>query len=140
MPHTLHDVLAHHEFALNELRQLFEEYRVELGVDFNFQGFREEIESLPGKYAAPEGVLFLLRVGNVPAGCVALRRLEEGICELKRLYVTPAFRGTGLGNWLLDQAIVRARALGYRSMKLDSLPRLERAIEMYAKRGFAKCA
>ena len=136
MPHTLHEVEAHHWYALAEVRTLMEEYARELGIDLCFQGFQEELAELPGKYAAPAGGLFLLRVGNVPAGCLALRSLEDGACELKRLYVTPAFRGTGLGTCLLDVAIQRARELGYRVVRLDTLSRLETAGGMYRRRGF----
>lgn len=136
MPHTLHDVEPHHWYALAEVRALFEEYARELGVDLCFQGFQEELETLPGKYSSPNGALFLLRVGNVPAGCVAVRPLEDGICELKRLYVTPAFRGTSLGHWLLDAALDRARSLGYAKMRLDTLRKLETAGKMYRRRGF----
>jgi GNAT superfamily N-acetyltransferase len=140
MPHTLHDVLAHHEYALNEVRVLFQDYTDSLGDAFCSEGFEEELALLPGQYSAPDGALFLLRVGNVPAGCVGIRRLEPEVCELKRLYVTPVFRGTGLGKWLLESAIERARELGYPIMKLDTLARLEPAVALYRKRGFQECA
>lgn len=136
MPHTLHDVEPHHWFALREVRALMEEYAVELAEDLCVQGFQEERDTLPGKYQAPSGALFMIRVGNVPAGCVAVRALEDGVCELKRLYVTPGFRGTGLGNYLLDAAIERACSLGYTLMRLDTLSKLERAGHMYRRRGF----
>ncbi len=140
MPHTLHDVEPHHWYAIDEVRTLFREYSADLGIDLCFQGFEEELAALPGKYQAPKGALFLLRVGNVPAGCVALRPLDDSTCELKRLYVTHAFRSTGLGTFLLDAAMERALELGYKTMKLDTLARLERAREMYTRRGFTDCA
>lgn len=139
MPHTLLLVEEPHVYALKEIRRLFQDYQRELGIDLCFQGFQEELDALPGKYAAPTGALFLLRVGNQPGGCVAIRPTDvAGTCELKRLYVAPEYRGTGLGRVLMEEALAKGRELGYDKMRLDTLARLEPANAMYAAYGFAK--
>lgn len=126
--------------ALRACRELFVEYQRELGVSLCFQGFERELDGLPGDYAPPRGALWIATVGPRPAGCVALRDLGGGDAEMKRLYVRPEGRGMGLGRALAEAAVERARALGYRGVKLDTLPWLAAALRMYARMGFVETA
>ena len=128
-------------------RLLFNEYATWLAIDLCFQGFAEELATLPGAYAAPRGRLFLAedREAAKAAGCVALRPLKSdpsgASCELKRLWVRPEFRGRGLGGALTDAALAAARDIGYTSMKLDTLPaKMPSAVAMYRAFGFEECA
>jgi putative acetyltransferase len=121
------------------VRTLIREYGAELGEDLYFQGFEEELESLPGKYAPPKGVLLLGTVGGRPVGCVALRPLEEEVCEMKRLYVRPAYRGHAYGRELAEEILSYGKELGYKSMKLDTLAKLVPAIMLYRDMGFVDC-
>ena len=122
--------------SIVQARMLFEEYQAALGVDLSFQDFENELAKLPGQYAAPGGRLLLAHADDAVAGCVALRPLNDGACEMKRLYVRPAFRAHGIGRMLADRVIAEARTIGYRRMCLDTLPSMGRAQQLYEVLGF----
>ncbi len=118
------------------VRALFVEYAGWIGVDLSFQGFAEELAALPGKYAEPAGTVLLGLLDGVPCGCVALRRIEAEICEMKRLYVQSRARGKGAGRELVRLVITAARDRGYRRMRLDTLSSMEAAQTLYREMGF----
>jgi GNAT superfamily N-acetyltransferase len=121
-------------------RSLFEEYAAWLAVDLCFQGFAEELSTLPGAYAPPRGRLLLAGPPDAPVGCIALRPLPEpGVGEVKRLYVRPAARGTGVGCALVEAILREARSIGYRELKLDTLEWMSDARRLYGRLGFAQC-
>jgi carbonic anhydrase len=136
MPVSLHVVTSADADALARVRQFFRTYAGGLGVDLSFQGFDEEMASLPGAYAPPRGRLFYAENDSRPAGCVGVRPFSEGVCELKRLYVEPAERGFGIGRTLTLAAIRAAREMGYRKMLLDTLPAMRIASRLYRELGF----
>lgn len=120
-----------------EVRELFREYANWLGVDLCFQGFEGELAGLPGDYAPPRGALFIARSpSGAAAGCIALRPFDAKTGEVKRLYVRPAFRGTGLGARLAAKVLEAARAAGYQRLVLDTLDRMGDAVRLYGKLGF----
>jgi len=123
------------------VRGLFLEYAHSLGFSLCFQDFDKELAALPGKYAAPEGRLLIAEYEGQLAGCVALRKLDDAVCEMKRLYLRPQFRGKGLGRALADRIILEARGIGYRRMRLDTVePVMKDAVAMYRKIGFQEIA
>jgi ribosomal protein S18 acetylase RimI-like enzyme len=138
-------VAASTQEHIEEARRLFVEYAGSLGFSLCFQGFDRELEELPGEYAPPGGRLYLAVAdsgqGPVTAGCVALRQMADGVCEMKRLYVCPQFRGQGAGGALVDEVIRAARELGYRRMRLDTIgPRMKEAVALYRSVGFREIA
>ncbi len=118
------------------VRQLCVEYISELNLSLDFQGFQEEMQQMPGKYAPPSGYLLLGLVAGEPAGCVGLRKLEPGVCEMKRLYVRPAFRQSGLGKELVRVILAKGRELHYKHIRLDTLTSMAAANKLYVEFGF----
>lgn len=126
---------------LETIRILFREYADALGVDLSFQDFEREVAELPGRYGEPGGRLLLARADGAVAGCVALRAMEEpGVCEMKRLYLRDAYRGSGIGRALALAVIDEARRAGYARMRLDTLPSMTSARALYARLGFRPIA
>ena len=122
--------------AIEQVTRLFEDYAKWIGIDLSFQNFDEELRSLPGEYQPPTGVLLLCRVDAEPAGCVAVRRLNQEDCEMKRLFVRDGFRGHGCGERLARRAIQWAGRAGYRRLLLDTLPSMGAAHRLYEQLGF----
>ena len=121
---------------LEQVRSLMAEYWQAFGFTPCFQGFAEELKGLPGAYAAPHGGLLLAWSGDAAAGCIALRKVDEQRAEAKRLFVRPGFRGAGVGRALMESAIAKARAMGYRELVGDTMPVMKSAIALYRELGF----
>ena len=134
---TLTFTQAESPTQIAQARELFREYAQSLGFSLCFQNFDEELASLPGCYAPPHGCLLLVEYEGQLAACVALHKLDSTICEMKRLYLRPQFRGKGLGRTLAERIIAEARQIGYRHMRLDTVePIMKDAVAMYRKLGF----
>jgi len=118
---------------LEQIRGLFGEYARDLPFDLSFQNFEDELAGLPGRYAPPSGRMLLAKCGDTFVGCVALRQIGEGVCEMKRLFVQPASRGKGIGKALANAIIEEARRIGYKRMRLDTV--LEPAKSLYRSLG-----
>jgi ribosomal protein S18 acetylase RimI-like enzyme len=123
------------------VRELFLEYAKSLNFSLCFQSFEQELAKLPGDYAPPEGRLSLATLDAQPAGCVALHKLDPEICEMKRLYVRPHFRGMGLGKALVERVVADASEIGYKRMRLDTVePVMRYAVRLYRNVGFIEIA
>lgn len=118
------------------VKKLFIEYQAYLGISLCFQGFQEELDLLPGKYASPTGIILLAKENENIVGVVALKPLEEGVCEMKRLFVLPKYQSYGIGKLLTERLLLEAKKLQYHRMKLDTLERLASAVALYRKLGF----
>lgn len=123
---------------LDRVRKLFQEYADSLAFGLGFQNFEEELSDLPGEYSRPAGRIFLALWNDEPAACAALRAFGQGDCEMKRMYVRPAFRGKGLGRVLAQRLVADARAAGYDRMLLDTHPSMREAIALYRSLGFVE--
>ena len=131
---------AQSDSDIAEVKRLFREYADSLEYNLCFQSFEQELEGLPGAYAPPSGTILLACNDDQIDGCVALRALSGGACEMKRLYIRPNLRGTGAGRTLVNELIAHARNLGYRTMRLDTLPTMSTAIALYRSVGFREIA
>jgi GNAT superfamily N-acetyltransferase len=136
IPGNIRYLKAEKDEHLEAVKELFLEYARSLEFSLGFQDFEEEIAAMPGHYAPPDGCILLAFYRDKPAGCVAVRKLDKGICEMKRLYVRPEYRGKGMGKTLSERIIEEARKLGYNKMRLDTLESMKEANSIYRKLGF----
>jgi ribosomal protein S18 acetylase RimI-like enzyme len=134
------EILEGHSENLEEVRQLFSEYATSLGISLDFQDFDAELAGLPGDYAPPSGRLLIATSDGHAAGCVAMRKLNDEVCEMKRLYVRPEFQGLKIGRSLAEAVIAAAKKMGYERMRLDTLPSMKAARTLYASLGFREIA
>ena len=135
----MHIFPANIDEDIQQARALFEEYASGIGISLCFQNFDQELKNLPGDYAPPDGRLLLATEDDQLAGCIALRKLGPCVCEMKRLFLRPAYRGQGRGKALVEAIIDEARSLGYTQMRLDTLPgRMDKAIALYQSIGFVE--
>ena len=128
--------LNNNKELLDDVKKLFLEYAENLPIDLDFQDFEDELAELPGKYAPPTGAIILAFVNNRPVGIVALRKIENDICEMKRLYVKKNYQGLGIGKKLAEKIITEAKDKGYNYMRLDTLSSLKKALNLYKSLGF----
>ena len=128
--------VSSNRYDIETIKELFLEYARSLGFSLCFQNFQKELDELPGIYSPPEGILYLAVMSDKPAGCVALKPIDQGICEMKRLYVRPQYRGNGIGKALAMKVINKARELSYQKMRLDTIHTMKEAIALYRSFGF----
>lgn len=134
-------VFAEEPAQIDDARAIFREYEKWLGLDLCFQNFEEELQTLPGRYAPPDGRLILAYKDGELAGGIALRKIEEGICEMKRLFLLEVARGSGVGNTLIEKLIGEAQKIGYKKMRLDTFPpKMGKAVKLYESHGFYEIA
>ncbi|HQZ82218.1 MAG TPA: GNAT family N-acetyltransferase [Pyrinomonadaceae bacterium] len=132
-------VLAEEPAQIDDARTIFREYEKWLGLDLCFQNFEEEMRTLPGKYEPPDGRLILAYKDGVLAGGIALRKIEDGVCEMKRLYLREIARGGGIGSALIEKLIDEARKIGHKKMRLDTFPpKMSKAVKLYESHGFSE--
>ena len=132
-------VQAESASQIDDARLIFREYEAWIDLDLCFQGFGAELTALPGKYAMPDGRLLLAYVNDRLAGCIAMRKLDAGICEMKRLFVRDRFRGLKIGVTLIKRLIADAREIGYSKMRLDTFPpKMGKAVSLYEIHGFVE--
>ncbi|MEQ1645690.1 MAG: GNAT family N-acetyltransferase [Pyrinomonadaceae bacterium] len=132
-------VQAESATQIDDARAIFREFEVWIDLDLCFQGFEAELAALPGKYAMPDGRLLLAYVDDRLAGCIAMRKLEDGICEMKRLFVRDDFRGLRIGISLIERLLADAREIGYSRMRLDTFPpKMGKAVSLYETHGFVE--
>jgi GNAT superfamily N-acetyltransferase len=129
-------IQVHSQEGIQQVKFLFSEYASSLDFDLSFQNFKNELADLPGEYSAPGGAIFLAYYEGSAAGCVAMRKLAEDVCEMKRLYVRQAFRGKKIGKALSVAIIEEARKRGFSRMRLDTVPSMKEAIKLYRTLGF----
>ena len=130
-------VYAEDPQCIEDARTIFREYEKWLGLDLCFQGFEEEMRTLPAKYAPPDGRLILTYKDGELAGGIALRKIGDGICEMKRLFLRENARGSGIGHLLIEKIIEEARIIGYKKMRLDTFPpKMGKAVKLYESHGF----
>ncbi len=135
-PNTLEFKHVNDPNSTEDIRQLFLEYAESLHTDLSFQNFEDELKTLPGKYGPPDGILLLALLNGKPSGCIALRKISDGICEMKRLFVRKEHQGLGHGKQLIAAAIKEAKVLHYDYMRLDTLPTMKKAQDLYLAFGF----
>lgn len=131
-------VEANTKILIAKVKELFLEYSESLGFDLSFQNFDAELDNFPLQYSPPTGSLLLALAQNLPIGCVGVRYFEDGICEMKRLFVKPNFRGKRVGRLLAEAAVKAGKNLGYERMRLDTLPTMETANHLYGSLGFVE--
>jgi len=129
---------AQSDYEIQTIRKLFEEYASSLNFNLSFQNFDEELNNLPSEYASPDGSLMLALHNGSPAGCVGLRKITNDVCEMKRLYVRDNFRGLQIGKSLTEKIIAEAKRIGYKKMRLDTVPSMKAARKLYKSLGFYK--
>lgn len=127
---------ANNSKYITYIQALFLQYAEALNIDLSFQNFEDELKALPGKYSEPEGALLIALEDNEPLGCIALRKIDEETCEMKRLFVKPEYRNMRLGKRLVEEIIKEGKQIGYKSIKLDTLKSMESAVKLYKSFGF----